>query len=102
MRNKVLLFVLLLMMPSLSSLAFDVEIDGIYYNIISKGNVAEVTYAANVKYSGAVEIPASIMYNGEEYPVVAIGEYAFESCHSLKYVSIPKSVTEIGEEAFNK
>ena len=40
---------LLLSMMSIDTFAYDVEIDGIYYNLI-KGKVAEVTYKDN-KYN---------------------------------------------------
>lgn len=35
------------------------------------------------------------------YPVVCIGDHAFEEC-SISYVTIPESVTSIGTKAFNK
>jgi hypothetical protein len=43
-----------------------------------------------------VSIPASI--NG--YPVVAIGDSAFENCENLETVAIPSGVISIGEDAF--
>ena len=36
---------------SISSSAYDVEVDGIYYNLISKGNVAEVTKGDKAYFS---------------------------------------------------
>ena len=42
---------------SISASAYDVEVDGIYYNLISEGNVAEVTKGDN-KYSGDITIPS--------------------------------------------
>ena len=44
---------------SISASAYDVEVDGIYYNLISKGNIAEVTKGDN-KYEGDITIPSSI------------------------------------------
>lgn len=37
-----------------------------------------------------------------EEGVISIGDYAFYSCKSLKYITIPKSVTSIGENIFFK
>ena len=73
-----------------------VEIDGIYYNLISKAKQAEVTEHPN-KYAGSVVIPQSVNYEGAEYSVTTIGENAFYGCTGLTSVTIPNSVTSIGE-----
>lgn len=51
-------------------------------------------------YMGDVVIPASVVYNGITYPVTSIGYEAFRGCRNLTSVSIPASVTSIGERAF--
>jgi hypothetical protein len=73
----------------------------ICYNFIAKGKVAEVISNSKKKYRGVVEIPASVMHDGEEYTVSKIADNAFESCVSLSSVTIPNSVTSIGESAFS-
>ena len=76
-----------------------VEIDGIYYNLITKAKQAEVTKNPN-KYSGAITIPEKISYEGLEYDVIKICDEAFHSCSGIISVSIPNSVTSIGESSF--
>ena len=63
---------------SISVSAYDVEVDGIYYNLISKGNAAEVTSQGYHHYRGNITIPSSISVNEVEYPVTSIGDNAFE------------------------
>ena len=84
---------------SISASAYDVEVDGIYYNLVSEGNVAEVTEGYK-KYSGSITIPSSINVNEVEYSVTSIGKEAFFFCSSLTSVTIPNSVTSIGYAAF--
>ena len=85
---------------STSASAYDVKIDGIYYNLNSKGKTAEVT-SGEVKYSGEVVIRSSITVEGQEYPVTSIGISAFRYCSGLISVTIPNSVISIGGSAFS-
>ena len=97
MKNQLLLFVLAFL-PIVAS-ANAVEIDGIYYNLVTKTYVAEVTSHPN-KYSGSVVIPENITYEGNDYRVTSIGSRAFDGCYNLTSITIPNSVTSIGGSAF--
>ena len=88
--------------------AHDFEVDGIFYDILSKENkTVEVTYKGSYdneyldEYSGDVTIPEKVTYNGTSYCVTAIGEDTFRDCWSLTSIEIPKSVTTIGYYAFS-
>ena len=104
--KRILFFFLLASLSTLSR-AYDVEIDGIYYNLKEETKTAEVTYGnvnwyqmENNSYSGSVNIPSSITHEGKEYAVTSIGKQAFCYCDNLTSVTIPSSVTNIGNNVF--
>jgi hypothetical protein len=80
-----------------SALAYQVEIDGIYYNKIDNATV-EVTYkeSSGNSYSGDIVIPSQITVNGNSYNVTSVSENAFSRCDELTSVVIPNSVTTLG------
>ena len=98
-------------MISTTVTAHDIEVansDGktIYYNYNSDGSSVSVTYQGtdyssySNEYTGTVVIPETVTYNGKTYSVTSIGYSAFAYCSSLTSVTIPNSVTSIGNGAF--
>ena len=97
-RIKLLLLIWALLMPMMAS-ADAVEIDGIYYNLVSKAKSAEVTSNPN-NYRGNIKIPEKVKHEGTEYIVTSIGDMAFFYDYYLNSITIPNSVTSIGNSAF--
>ncbi len=103
MRKQVTLLALMLLC-TLSTFAYDFEVEGIYYNILNDTSVAVThrgegdTYIAS--YSGDVVIPQSVTYNEATYNVTNIGTSAFCNCEELTQLTIPEGVTTIGYMAF--
>ena len=81
--------------------AEEVEIDGLWYNLISKTKQADVIQHTTNQYSGDIVIPNVVSYQDVDYNVTCIGNSAFFGCSYLTSVTIPNSVTSIGEEAFS-
>lgn len=79
----------------------DFTINGISYNVISvKDKTVEVT-SGEVKYSGDVIIPSTVLYNETDFTVASVGYRTFFQCYNVTSVIIPKSVTTIAERAFS-
>lgn len=106
MRNiKILL--LLFSVLCLSTKALAVCIDGIYYNIDESKKSAEVSSSPNY-YKGDIVIRDTISIwertgiSGyyKKYTVTGIEKGAFKSYYNLTSVTIPNTVTYIGESAF--
>ena len=102
---RISLLLLALLLP-VTAVAYDFEVDGIYYDI--NGNEATVTYqyydedddAYTNDYSGDVIIPATVAYNGATYTVTSISSGAFAGSSDLTTVTIPNTVTSIGVYLF--
>ena len=85
---------------SISASAYDVKVDGIFYNILKKAKNAVVT-RGDYYYSGDVTIPGTITVDNVVYNVTSIGEEAFSYFTGLTSITIPNSVTSIVEWAFS-
>ena len=85
-----------------------IYVGNIFYKI--GGNNASVTNCAGgvpsnmekerSEYSGTVNVPASVTYDGVNYPVTSIGTCAFYKQSDLQAVVIPTSVTEFKLRSF--
>lgn len=108
---------MLMLLCSMTSLAYDFEVDGIYYNIIDldsktvavthngknektfsinigtnlSPHYVEITYYADT-YVGEIFIPKKVSYKGREFTVTAIGKAAFLHQGKLTKISIPSSI----------
>ena len=83
--------------------AYDIELDGIYYNIIAQ-RFAYVTYrgldVASGSYSGKVVVPSQISYKGRIYPVLSVGDNAFAGSDKLTSVQFPSTIKAVSDCAF--
>ena len=77
-----------------------IEYDDICYNILSYiDKTVEVT-SREGKYSGNLKIPSAVVIDNVTYSVIRIGKTAFNNCSDLTSITIPNSVTSIGDNAF--
>ena len=85
---------------SATASAYDFEVDGFYYNIISLSDLTVEVTAGDNKYSGKLIIPSTVTYKSKTLTVTSIGESAFEGCTGLTSITIPNSVISIITDAF--
>ena len=64
---------------------------------VGTGNSSRL--AVDADYDGALTIPKTFTYSGEEYTVTEVAPYAFYNC-GLSAIDLPESVMSIGESAF--
>ena len=88
-----------------------VYVGGIYYILDDKNSTATVTSIYGGKnysldatkvaqvYSGTINIPETIVYDGKMYTVTAVGSYAFNCQNDLQSIYVPRTVTTIEANA---
>lgn len=94
------------LLANLSSLAYDFEDAGFYYNILDEASkTVEVTFVSdpNVSgvepYTGEIVIPAQASFDNKTYDVTQIGWMAFNNSRITK-VTIPSTIKSIKGSAF--
>ncbi len=87
-----------------SAESIDFTYNGLYYNLITysdgRGAVSVENNGSFNTYSGTVNIPDSVPYQGKYYPVTCIGYQAFKDCTGLTVVTLPEGVEMLMNECF--
>lgn len=101
MKKILILSLLLAAMTTATALAYDFEVDNVYYKILTDSTV-EVTYnnGNDNSYSGQVHIPETVTNDGVVYTVDRIGSSAFYKNYNLTAVELPNTITRIDADAF--
>ena len=103
LKSLVLLVVIAILATSNTYAQANFEtIGGLRYLIDSDAKTAMLTANNDEKYSGNIVVPEKVKASdGVEYPVSAFADNAFKECGGLTSVTIPSSVTSLGEWCFS-
>lgn len=97
--KKIFLSIVLGWLPLLA-VAYDFEVDGVYYNITDKELLTAEVTSGDKPYRGTVTIPMK----AKDYWVTAIGDGAFKDCKDLQALDLRNTSYEwlkrIGDDAF--
>ena len=74
----------------------NISAEGINYSVISQDSATLIVTSANIK--GEVAIPETLDYEGETWTVAALGAKALANNPELLSISIPSTVTSIGND----
>ena len=96
---KKILFTFIFLLTAISASAFYVKVDGIYYDLVTKGQVAFVA-SGKENTSSEVTIPSTVEYDGVSYTVTTIKRGAFNACKNITKITLSNSITEIDIDAF--
>ena len=85
-----------------------VYVGGLYYLLNREATVTSIYGGKNTSldaknvaqyYSGTINIPETIIYDGNKYTVRKVGSYAFSCQNELQSIYIPRTVTEVEPHA---
>ncbi len=90
------------LLSSINASAYDFEVDGIYYDVVSLSELTckVVKKSEYYKYSGDVVIPAHVNYANKTLTVVEIEDELFCYCSELTGITIPNTITSISNRMF--
>lgn len=99
-RFKHYFLLMLLSLCSIASHAYDFEVDGRYYNLLSTTDkTALFAGYADTEQREHLEIPKVVTARGIEFSVVGIAE---NSKISVKTAIIPEHISQVGQYSFSK
>lgn len=99
-RMKLLIFSFLCLL-SLTARAYHFEVDGLYYSYAYADDECWLSRNPDDPYSGKVNIPATVSYEGKTYKVVSIVDWAFSDCAHLTAVTLPVGLRSINPSCFS-
>lgn len=100
--KKISLLLILIVLGFAGSRAEEFMINGINFREATSGVMVVPNYVDGENcYAGNLSIPERVSYRGVKYMVTTISSNAFKGCASLHSITIPKTITQIGDSVFS-
>lgn len=100
---KILFLFITMLISSITSYAYDFEVDGIRYNILSREKLTVSVAADDNTCSGDIVIPSTVTYGGYTFSVIEISDYFLFNNSNVSSITIQEGVRKIGNCAiFNQ
>ena len=96
------LFAIACLLGSINASAYDFEVDGIYYNVVSLDELTCKVVSGNTRYKGDVVIPATVSYGNRTLTVIQIAKDAFDYENDMTGLTIPNTISSISNVSFYK
>lgn len=93
--SKIAIFIALLSI-SLTSVAYDFEVDGIQYVILSDSTVEIDSFKEYTHFGTELRIPEDVTFDGKTYEVVSFGSLVNITTTNVYQIFIPKTILRIG------
>lgn len=90
-----------MLLSFLPAAAYDFEVDGIYYNVLSDTDGTCSVAKASDQIKGIFEIPSKVKHEGRIFTVNEIEAYAFSNNFDITTITIPNSVSKFYPNTFN-
>lgn len=92
----------IMLLSFLPAAAYDFEVDGMYYNVLSDTDGTCSVAKASDQIKGIFEIPSKVEHEGRLFTVNEIEAYAFSNNFDITTITIPNSVSKFYPNTFNR
>lgn len=94
------LFVAIGLLLSTSVSAYDFEVDGLQYDVVSLSDLTCKLVGSKNGFEGDFVIPDHVNYSNKTLTVVEIKKGSFYGCSNLTGITIPNTILSIGDKVF--
>lgn len=106
---KKTILIIALSIISLYGKAYDFEVNGFYYNILSMSNLTvqvtcngeENSSNKTASYSGNITIPKQVVFSGKTFSITGINPYAFINCQ-IGTLTIPENIVNVANDKYGE
>lgn len=89
-----------MLLSTLAVSAYDFEVDGIYYHILSATDLTCEVVSGDIPYNGDLVIPSGVQYKNKTLIVNSLSAECCAECNNLISIQLPSTVKTLGRRCF--